>query len=60
MFNTSNRVKGSGKMNTVKREIVNRSEENIIKMHKKAFYLGVTACIAFLFIIENIIIRGIK
>jgi hypothetical protein len=60
MFNTSNRVKGSGKVNTVKMEIVNRSEEDNIKRHKKALYLGITACIAFLFILENIIIGGIK
>jgi hypothetical protein len=50
-------VKGSGKVNTVKREGINRSEEDIVKRHKKAFHLGITACIVFLFIIEDVIIK---
>lgn len=57
MFNTSNRVKGKEEVNTVKRQGPDRSEEDIIKRHKKAFHFGITACIAFLFIIEDIIIR---
>ena len=52
LFKTSNRVKGSVKVITVKKENINRSEEDILKRYKKAFHLGIIACIAFLFIIE--------